>query len=130
MPAVPNTTTFSLQDVVDIVQPAENSLAGCFNNAIESKFDPLYSGNKNELLNFRNYNNIVTLHQCNTANIYYNVFNTGVIVGDVLQFQIGTPPSGPIYCGTVIELGVLGTEDATILSNIIYNCGDGENCAQ
>ena len=42
--AVPNTTTFTLQDLVD-----------CFADATSSSFDSNYSGSKNNLLNFRNY---------------------------------------------------------------------------
>ena len=52
--AVPNTTTFSLQDVVD-VNPTTGDLIDCFADAASSSFDPNYSGNKNNLLNFRNY---------------------------------------------------------------------------
>jgi len=53
--AVPNTTTFSLQDVVDEVNPTTDDLADCFADATSSSFDSNYSGDKNNLLNFRNY---------------------------------------------------------------------------
>ena len=53
--SVPNTTTFSLQDVVNEIVPETNDLVNCFDNAFESSFDPLYKGNKDNLLNFRNY---------------------------------------------------------------------------
>jgi len=53
---VPNTTTFTLQNVVDFKDNDDN-LAGCFNDASSSDFDPAFSGSKNELLNFRNYGN-------------------------------------------------------------------------
>lgn len=52
---VPNTNTFTLQDVVDEINPTTDDLAQCFTNAIAYKFDPLYEGNKDNLLNFRNY---------------------------------------------------------------------------
>tara|TARA_R110000803_G_scaffold196905_1_gene260348 strand:+ start:80 stop:628 length:549 start_codon:yes stop_codon:yes gene_type:complete len=52
---VPNTTTFSLQDVIDIVSPTTNDLVDSFADAVANKFDPSYSGSKNQLLNFRNY---------------------------------------------------------------------------
>jgi hypothetical protein len=52
--AVPNTTTFSLQDVVTDLGCAGN-LTACFAAAIDATFDPLYKGSKNNLLNFRNY---------------------------------------------------------------------------
>jgi len=53
--AVPNTTTFTLQDVVDEVNPTTDDLADCFADATSSSFDSNYSGDKNNLLNFRNY---------------------------------------------------------------------------
>ena len=53
--AVPNTTTFTLQDVVDEVNPTTDDLADCFADATSSNFDSNYSGDKNNLLNFRNY---------------------------------------------------------------------------
>ena len=59
--AVPNTTTFSLQDVVDEVNPTTDDLVDCFADAITSAFDSDYSGSKNSLLNFRNYNSVSTI---------------------------------------------------------------------
>jgi len=53
--AVPNTTTFTLQNVVDEVNPTTDDLAACFTDADECYFDPTYEGSKNNLLNFRNY---------------------------------------------------------------------------
>jgi hypothetical protein len=60
--AVPNTTTFNLQDVTTEVYfdtNAGRNLSDCFTDALVGRFDPAYSGAKNNLLNFRNYNNIV-----------------------------------------------------------------------
>ena len=53
MSVVPNTATFSLQDVVNVV--GGTSLSAAFTNALDAKFDPTYKGSKNNLLNFRNY---------------------------------------------------------------------------
>lgn len=53
--AVPNTTTFSLQEVVNEVNPTTDDLVDCFADAISEYFDGTYSGSKNSLLNFRNY---------------------------------------------------------------------------
>jgi len=53
--SVPNTTTFSLQDVVDVVNPTTDDLVDCFSDAVSSYFDATYSGTKTNLLNFRNY---------------------------------------------------------------------------
>ena len=52
---VPDTNTFSLQDVVDVVNPTTDDLVDCFADAISGDFDGSYSGNKDELNDFRNY---------------------------------------------------------------------------
>ena len=52
---VPDTTTFTLQSVVEVVNPTTDDLEDCFADAVASKFDPTYEGNKDRLLNFRNY---------------------------------------------------------------------------
>ncbi len=59
--AVPDTNTFSLQDVVDEfvkVSPQPDDLVDCFANASASAFDPAYEGSKDRLSNFRNYNGV------------------------------------------------------------------------
>lgn len=58
MASVPNTSTFTLFDVVNAVGGA-NDLVGLFANAVPSAFDPVYEGTKNNLLNFRNYDEAV-----------------------------------------------------------------------
>jgi len=52
---VPNTNTFTLQDVVDEVNPTTNSLETCFNEADDDKFDPKYALEGQNLSEFRNY---------------------------------------------------------------------------
>jgi len=54
--AVPNTTTFDMSDVKTSVGNYDN-LADLFKFADSAQFDPLYAGNKDNLLNFRNYGN-------------------------------------------------------------------------
>lgn len=74
--AVPNTDTFSLQDVVDEINPTTGSLDDCFVDAIASSFNSTYSGSKNSLLNFRNYGNTETLTAFQmTTQKYYNEAN-------------------------------------------------------
>jgi hypothetical protein len=46
---------------------------------------------------------------------------------DVIQFQIGVPGSGPVYCGEVGGI-VAGVPDAEIVSPTVYSCGDIVNC--
>jgi len=52
---VPNTTTFTLQDVVNEVNPTTDDLADCFSDSNIFLFDPAYSSSVG-LLKFRNYN--------------------------------------------------------------------------
>ena len=60
MPGVPNTTDFSLADVIAAVLPSSNDLDQCFTDAIQGAFNTTYNpgGNTNtNLLNFRDYGN-------------------------------------------------------------------------
>ena len=57
--AVPNTNTFSLQDVVTELGITSNkSLTNCFAQASSFAFDPNYQELKDQLDDFRNYNGI------------------------------------------------------------------------
>ena len=53
MASVPNTTTFTEQDVKNVI--SVSSLVDMFTYAPDAYFDPSYKGSKNNLLNFRNY---------------------------------------------------------------------------
>jgi hypothetical protein len=62
MPSVPNTTTFSLQDVINVINPSTDDLACCFAEADPYLFDCWYfeiycyqCGGNSSLLQFRNY---------------------------------------------------------------------------
>jgi len=62
---VPDTETFSLQDVVDEVNPSTNDLVECFADANADYFHTFYkdtyyvnAGNKNNLLMFRDYGQV------------------------------------------------------------------------
>ena len=57
--AVPDTNTFSLQDVVDEINPTTDDLQDCINDAIEGKYDTnYYTAPATSLLEFRNYGSI------------------------------------------------------------------------
>tara|TARA_R100001198_G_C5239893_1_gene217296 strand:- start:3189 stop:3638 length:450 start_codon:yes stop_codon:yes gene_type:complete len=56
MPSVPDTTTFNMDDVKTAVGNY-NNLYDLFKFADSAQFDPAYAGNKDNLLNFRNYGN-------------------------------------------------------------------------
>lgn len=53
--AVPDTNTFSFNDVKSNVTGSPDDLVQAFANATPALFDPAYSGSKDSLLNFRNY---------------------------------------------------------------------------
>lgn len=53
---VPNTNTFSLQDVCDAIAGAQDDLVECFAEATAGAFDPTYGSiTDNDMLAFRNY---------------------------------------------------------------------------
>jgi hypothetical protein len=54
MASVPNTNSFTLQDVVTVIGAGSN-LVACFTYSTDAYFDSAYKGSKNNLLNFRNY---------------------------------------------------------------------------
>jgi len=54
---VPNTTTFSLADVIAAVNPSSNDLQECFNDAVSNAFNATYDEDKDELDDFRDYGN-------------------------------------------------------------------------
>ena len=53
--SVPNTGTFTLQDVINAIPLASGSLASCFTYANSAGFASAYSGSKDRLSNFRAY---------------------------------------------------------------------------
>lgn len=57
---VPDTNTFTLQDVCDEIGVANCTLQNCFDNANAAGFDVSYEGDKDSLTNFRNYNHYPT----------------------------------------------------------------------
>ena len=60
--AVPDTTTFSLQDVVDNVTPTTNDLVDCVADAIGGSYDvAYYTTPATSLLEFRNYGAVTLL---------------------------------------------------------------------
>ena len=95
---VPNTTTFTLQNVLDVVTPTTNDLVDCFADATAAKFDSTYSGDKDELLNFRNYDGVPSFlgsvegkDPCSlTMNVtyYHNGSGTNPAVGDTVYTDV------------------------------------------
>ncbi len=136
--AVPNTTTFTLQDVVTEINPTTDDLVDCFADAVASKFDAAYSGSKNSLLNFRNYGAVpplTTFHltvntpksnfACNvTANntAYHNgPANTIAAVGDtVYSNSAGTATyAAGTYGQTFYSGGYVGSRIVVNSSGVV-----------
>lgn len=86
--AVPDTNTFSLQDVCDELnnngESGIDDLTACFANANAAGFDATYEGSKDRLSNFRNYEHVTAttyrytiVHPNNIgSNSYSNVTST------------------------------------------------------
>ncbi|NQW35445.1 MAG: hypothetical protein HQ471_00420 [Flavobacteriales bacterium] len=89
--AVPNTTTFDLQTVVNVVNPTSDDLTDCFADAIANKFDPTYSGSKNNLLNFRNYDaGISNTLTVTTASIGFPAIYLALVGNESVTNQVVT----------------------------------------
>ena len=74
-------------------------------------------------------NGTYILDDCSSA-LNYTVENIhSFSIGDVVQYQTGTPGTGAVYCGTVTTINPGGTADATLFSDQSYACGDSVHCA-
>ncbi len=119
--AVPDTNTFSLQDVVDEftkVVPPPDDLVDCFANANANAFDPAYEGSKDRLSNFRNYagvfagqfNTIVSGSLSSSSSWSNQVFNLssnyiGHTVQVVWRYQSGLNFRSDLQVGGNVTLG-------------------------
>lgn len=95
--SVPDTETFTLQDVVDAVSPSSNDLQQCFYDANTLYFDPAYNdvsyAPAGSLLRFRNYNVI-------TTTMYMTNTNATIGSGDNFNFIFSYTTSGG-YSGAI-----------------------------
>ena len=90
--AVPNTSTFSLADVIAAVNPNVDSLQECFNQASSTAFDSTYdTPSVDELDDFRNYGNSSVKSQINIANNNYNSSNACGQTQNFSVFKSGVP---------------------------------------
>lgn len=109
MAGVPDTNTFSLQDVVDIIPGVQTSLQDCFDDALADLFDPAYEGSKDALLNFRNYGNSSQIYYepitAASRSLYHNDASWSTVRGDtdatsvddVYDFEIWVEDTGSTY---------------------------------
>ena len=102
---VPNTTTFTLQNVVDAVNPTTDDLVDSFADAVSSKFDSDYEGSKNQLLNFRNYDGVTLIAVTMSSGASKDVCNE---TPNITRYTDGTDSSGPVV-GDVVYTNSTGT---------------------
>jgi len=102
---VPNTTTFTLQNVVDVVNPTTDDLVDSFADAVSSKFDSDYEGSKNQLLNFRNYDGVTLIAVTMSSGTSKDVCNE---TPNITRYTDGTNFDGPVV-GDVVYTNSTGT---------------------
>ena len=116
---VPNTSTFSLQDVSNSIVEIPNNLVSCFNGAVSSDFDGNYNpnstGTSNNLLNFRNYANAgltaVLSNNSLSSSSSWNFFSldvssyAGSTAKLVIEYTSGTNYTGDFQIGSNIVAG-------------------------
>ena len=119
--AVPNTTTFTLQNVVDVVNPTTDDLVDCFADAVSGSFDSSYNpnsdGTNNNLLNFRNYGAVtsntltVTTTSISFPPIYVAYVSNESVTNQVVTFtwkyvsESGDIPPSVMYAGVNRSIG-------------------------
>lgn len=88
---VPDNNFFTLQDVVDEINPTSDTLDTCFSEATTVLFDPTYIGDEDRLSNFRNYGVgfiIATTPPSNSFDGYGVAAGNGVLV---MTRRLGNP---------------------------------------
>jgi hypothetical protein len=119
---VPNTNTFTLQDVTNEIYGNTNSgknLVDCFADANPVGFDSSYEGSKNSLLNFRNYNNITyqTYSFTTTKNGVVTIFVQNVI-NDYLDVN-WTSTGSVVSSGSTRNADLTGNTSSTTVTVVI-----------
>ena len=74
-------------------------------------------------------NNSLLIEDCESALMYTAANAYSHSVGDVIQYQVGTPGSGAVYCGTVTQINQPAPNDASTLNAQTYGCNDSIHCA-
>ena len=134
--AVPNTNTFNLQNVVDEVNPTTDDLQDCFNDSVDSLFDPLYEGNKDSLYNFRNYGGNGNRCRCiyfpdtvvynpNTDYLYYTQSGEilTILMNQLLSTQETNGVSYLICSSTVPEIKYNNGAPQDLPSDVVVSTG-------
>ena len=106
--SIPNTNTFTLQNVVTEINPTTDDLVDCFADANASGFDPAYKGSKNQLLNFRNYDH--------NASSLTSIYRTNK-----------SPKAGAFSCGytTNLQMWHNGSSAYLVNGDVVYSNAAG-----
>jgi len=85
MAQVPDTNTFTLQDVVDVISPSSETLLGCYDDVDSDEWDATYNVDPSSLLNFRNYGGILVHYDFRNSSDTDSVDGgeeTGILITD------------------------------------------------
>lgn len=118
--AVPDTSTFSLQDVVDEVNPSSDTLQESFNDSIDINFDPSWMGSKNRLSNFRNYGERWYLPTLSGLNAMFT---------NLKQFSVGDFNTSGVYYWSSSEIDVSRAYSVRFSSYSFRNTYKGEDAS-
>ena len=68
------------------------------------------------------------IQQCTTLDLFNTTKDYPFILGDIVEFQVGTPGFGNVLCGEIVDTNFIGIPDATLHSPITRDCGDVIHC--
>jgi hypothetical protein len=68
------------------------------------------------------------ISQCTTGDFYSVSQTCALSLGDIVEFQIGNPGAGNIFCGEIVDAAFLAVPDAVLNSGIIRSCDDDLHC--
>ena len=99
---VPNTTTFTLQNVVDYINPTTNDLVDCFADSDAAKFDPNYGSktmSPQTLLGFRYYGGCPEVGDFYQGGLVFYLFvsgDAGYVAGECHGLIVETDAQGTV----------------------------------
>ena len=130
--AIPDTDTFSLQDVVNEINPTTDDLIDCVNDAVTANYDTsYYTSPATSLLEFRNYgagNTVLTLYSTFNSNSRENIFVSGTTASQTISVKYtiisingtGAEVSGPSGFTTLTAVGENTTHSAVVEPGFNY----------
>ena len=118
--AVPNTTTFSLQDVVDEIKPTTDDLVDCVSDAQSGSYDgTYYSSPATSLLEFRNYGAVAPTLTLTTSLINFVVGNASAFQAIQLEFEY----ISQTFTGTAAVVTASGVSQSVGATKIVNSSG-------